>query len=232
MRKILLSLLCTLTIFHPLFGMEDSNQKYMNIQLLKATQWRIFNEARRLVELGADVNCCEEIQLIPYQPAKGLRTPLLCLAFSTYGQVSSEIICDWLLENGADINMAGEEGITPLMAATGLGNVNLTITLLRHGASIPITTLNQSTVLHFAASLWKQQCNSCAIEWVVYHQKQRNKALVKPLLLYLYRMKNDPEQNERVGICARELYRQFRTLILPRIEGYCALRDLLNMKDS
>jgi len=232
MKQLIFTLIAFCTL-QSMLAMKNDTPKNLNLLLLKAAQTRSLAKIKKLVKLGADVNCREEIQLVPYQPAKGLRTPLLCVALSATGHDSSETICEFLIENGANINATCHEGYTPLMCACALGRVNLCALFLKRGALIPITTPEQETVLHVAAILrHRQPLNSCAINFVVDHQQQMNTALTMPFLLCLNRLKQDPEQSVKKRIIVGELYREFRRLLLPHIRGYISIRDLLNMRDS
>lgn len=65
---------------------------------------------------------------------------------------------------------------------------------------------------------------------VVNHQKQIN-AAIETTLLCLNRVRRDSQQSAKMRISTGELYRQFKTLLLPHLGPYLPIQQLLNMRD-
>lgn len=57
-----------------------------------------------------------------------------------------------LLEGGADPNVSGKGGLTPIMAAAALGNLTSMRLLLDHGADVARVAADGSTALAFAVA--------------------------------------------------------------------------------
>lgn len=60
-------------------------------------------------------------------------------------------IVKYLLENGADVNFAGEQGVTPLMNAVGHMPIDIIKMMLEKGAKLDVANNDKMTPLHYAA---------------------------------------------------------------------------------
>ncbi|KAL3869281.1 hypothetical protein ACJMK2_041984 [Sinanodonta woodiana] len=90
---------------------------------------------KRLIEFGAEVNCCDSDK----------RTALHWCA--THGHHE---LAKYLISVGAVVNAAQIDGFTPLHAATCLGHVAVCEVLLFHGADVNLTDSDGWTALHTA----------------------------------------------------------------------------------
>jgi ankyrin repeat protein len=122
-------------------------------QLIKACSRGKIEEARRLIDQGADVNGrdkagdtplttavrrgkAEIVELLLAKGADpnlkdGLGDPPLYTAVKTWKKIA---IAKSLLDRGADPNLAGQMGNTPLIEVARWGETNLVTFLLKHGA--------------------------------------------------------------------------------------------------
>ena len=75
-----------------------------------------------------------------------MKTPILSKAI-LHG---SKKIAIYLINNGADINLANQYGKTPLMYATMFKRIKLVKVLLEHNADINKKTLDGKTALDYA----------------------------------------------------------------------------------
>ena len=55
------------------------------------------------------------------------------------------MVTEYLLENGANLNLADKFGVTPLIATTRKGQMDVVAVLLQHGADVsPVISLDTS----------------------------------------------------------------------------------------
>ncbi len=74
-------------------------------------------------------------------------TPLLHLAINRIEKRGNSEVVDWLLDKGADVNLADDDGYTPLMLAAQYGHLAVVKRLLKKGASAKARTQNGQTAL-------------------------------------------------------------------------------------
>jgi len=105
--------------------------------LLKAVKERDFEETKRLLDTGVDINCLG-------QGLAGGITPLIEAVFHGLPDMAA-----FLLSCGADPNFPNNYGYSPLMAAANGGQLEITERLLESGAKVNIQdSLNETP-------LWK-----------------------------------------------------------------------------
>ncbi len=98
-----------------------------------------FDEVRRLVDAGVDVN----------RRAEGGSTPLSTAA--TFDRLG---IASYLIEHGAKVSLANEDGNTPLHSATFFCHEQMVRLLLNHGASLEAKSDRGDTPLDVVSGEW------------------------------------------------------------------------------
>jgi cytohesin len=126
--------------------------------LIEAVDYMDSAMAKRLADVGANVNYCSgefgsalscaaqrgsidvARMLLDHEADPNVGKPLI-VAFTT----SADSMVPLLVERGADVNLRGTEGNTPLLMAVQFGSYDLVKYLLEHGAaqSINITDVRQ-----------------------------------------------------------------------------------------
>ncbi|AGA67448.1 ankyrin repeat-containing protein [Brachyspira pilosicoli P43/6/78] len=114
-------------------GGEHSPDDYDYTPLMIAAAINDYDMVKFLVEKGADVNAKTHSEY------SSVETPLLLsLDYehieSRYDENSS--VAEYLINNGADINVTNEDGETPLMYASKLHNIKVIELLIQKGADI------------------------------------------------------------------------------------------------
>jgi len=74
-------------------------------------------------------------------------TPLLHLAINRIEKRGNTEVVDWLLDKGADVNLADDDGYTPLMLAAQYGHADVVKRLLKKGANAKARTKTGHTAL-------------------------------------------------------------------------------------
>lgn len=74
-------------------------------------------------------------------------TPLLHLAINRIEKRGNTEVVDWLLDKGADVNLADDDGYTPLMLAAQYGHAAVVKRLLKKGANAKARTRTGHTAL-------------------------------------------------------------------------------------
>jgi ankyrin repeat protein len=92
----------------------------------------------RLIEKGGDVNSCS---------IKNSN----CTALHVASYCGYEDIVNYLLENGADVNLGNDLGYTPLMASSRQGYIKIVDLLIKYGANINQLDKEGFSALVFAA---------------------------------------------------------------------------------
>jgi len=153
------------------------------------------NILQLLLSFGADINACdthgatsllEAIRsgvvasvgvLLSYGATFDCRA-LDCAAFYNY----SADICKLLIENGADINGATQNGTTPLMAAIEAENIPVVQLLLELGCDLALTNSAGRTAWDLAESKWRrgQSVDSTAIIRLLAAQMRGKTAVLLP----------------------------------------------------
>ncbi len=107
---------------------------------------------QELLDSGLDIN--EEVKV---ETPSSFRTRGALFLYNGKGtrlfhatRFNDEELVEWLVEHGADVNKATEDGYTPLIVALGLGNENLVHYFVEHGADVNKVTENEKSPLSFA----------------------------------------------------------------------------------
>jgi hypothetical protein len=165
--------------------------------------------------------------------------------------------CKLLLDRNADINSKTTYNMTALLCALdGLHPSTCQLLLERGARSIfHINNLHpiSGTDLHFASFRWllwsKDQLNflkplgrtemskesmrrdsEAICELLINHQERIN-GNIKTTLLCLNHIKRDKQALPTMRASAGELYRQFKTLLLPYLGDYLTVQQMLTQKD-
>ena len=128
--------------------MSSSFNPDCNMALLVAAHESDFENVRKAVDEGADINCMTEDKW----------TPLLCSAKSDLE------ITAYLLERGADPNIASDRGYTPLMRAAGHGRRDIVELLLSAHADILARDFKGLTAYAMALDSGQQETIDCLDE--------------------------------------------------------------------
>jgi ankyrin repeat protein len=115
---------------------------YENTPLHSAAYYGDLEMVQVLLEYGAGVNAQNSY----------CHTPLI---FSSTGYCAQPSIARFLLERGADPNIRGWRGSTPLHYALGAGRIELARVLIDHGAGVEVKDYKGRTALDIAS---EEQC--------------------------------------------------------------------------
>jgi ankyrin repeat protein len=130
---------------------QQANADAENVRMLRpihiACSNRRYDILRLLVErFDANVNATDKCGRTPLHKA------CMCNVGSTDPREGAEVV-EFLLDNGANADARDEDGMTPLLHAVSLGDVERARSLLSSGASIFCTNTHQNNVLHVARTV-------------------------------------------------------------------------------
>ncbi|MBP5426647.1 MAG: ankyrin repeat domain-containing protein [Clostridiales bacterium] len=158
----------------------DEAQAKTNDAFLKSVNENNLNLVKFWVGVcGACVNYC-----------KGTETPFIVAV-----KLNNNIICDYLIYNGADINMPDDNGKNPLMYAIESGNENMFWYLIDNDADVSEVDGNEKTALMYAARAGKlsmvkyltkildlNQIDKCGRTEIMYAAMSKNVEVIQYLL--------------------------------------------------
>lgn len=151
-------------------------------------------------------------------------------------------ICKLFIANGAQVNALNYSKRNALTLAARTYNAKTCELLMENGTEF-ILSPEHSPLLSIGRhySLYRAQKDDClgilAIQMhstcnaIVNTQKRINNAIVTSLMC-LNRMRYDATDTLNRRMLASELYRQFKTLMLPHMGKYLSLKKLLNIRDG
>jgi hypothetical protein len=121
-------------------------------KLIAAIQAGNFEEARRLVSSGANVNQKSPPPLDePHEMEEAA-----ALQWAVYREASPEFI-KFLLKNGAEVDSVDKYGSSALHHAAVRGNIEIVKILIDHGANVNLRNKRDRTPLMFAESMGHQE---------------------------------------------------------------------------
>jgi ankyrin repeat protein len=148
-------------------------------ELFSAFEKKNIEKAKELIDKGANIN---------YQKNDG-RTALSMA--SDMGLEPQVELVDFLLKNGADVNIPDDSGYAPLHYSTRIGSwIKITELLVKNGADVNAKQFLGLTPFHFAAETGSLKLVKFLIEngadtsdkTVLRHAKGRAKVYLKELL--------------------------------------------------
>lgn len=116
--------------------------------------------AELLIANGAEVNAMTNQGLTPLL-AQVLSPKIFGSAqvTSSDGRILSDVLAEksvetarLLIANGAEVNVKGDEDVTPLLAATAINNTEMVNLLISHGADVQAKTKDGRSTLQFACA--------------------------------------------------------------------------------
>uniref|UniRef100_A0A8C8B2K7 Uncharacterized protein n=1 Tax=Otus sunia TaxID=257818 RepID=A0A8C8B2K7_9STRI len=135
-------------------GSENTAKVLLESALFRAVQKNLHGIVAALIDRGADINACNEIQYTPLLLAwmginlrnQADETPLHVAALHNQGA-----LVGLLVNAGAQINAVTKELVTPLHIASQRGNTDVAQQLLHHKADVNVKDKQSKSPLHFAA---------------------------------------------------------------------------------
>lgn len=204
-------------MMQPLAGMEPQTLTQLDEDLITATYKGNLELMQKLIAAGADVNAA-------------LAAPLRNASY-----FQREDACKLLLAYNADISLADGLGETALhVAAKKIEDPTIPYDVEIKGRNVE--TRDAAALAEARAEIKRLYEMSrikgeaiCAL--ILNHQKQTNYA-IKTTLLCLHRLRHNADKNSKITACAGELYRQFKTLLLPHMGNYASINQLLNKRNN
>lgn len=139
-------------------GTGDATREWFK---LFASEQRDLAEAEGLLKSGVDINARDSYG----------RTALMLTVFVLVEDIDEDDdvlswdaerlpVVKWLIENGADVNAAQDNGFTPLMAAACAGFIRVAYALMLAGADAEVEDANDMNAIAYA----EEYCPSVSFE--------------------------------------------------------------------
>lgn len=142
----------------------EKRQKFLDQKLAEAACFHTFKVVNFLVDLGANIQFVDE-------DADGFSNALTSACWTDYGaepvfEGDYFDILKFLIDGGADVNLAGTGGMTPLHEAAygDGGNATAVRMLLQHGAKVDVLNAEGDSPLHLACQRGEYYCVKLLLE--------------------------------------------------------------------